>query len=64
MLKYNEKTVERLINFLELPFNIDFTLYIKYINQLVNLTKKEVSLLCFMIYDTNEDGFLCNNDLF
>ncbi|EAR95302.2 hypothetical protein TTHERM_00383620 (macronuclear) [Tetrahymena thermophila SB210] len=62
--RYHEGLVEKLISFLEIPLKVDYMTYVRLVEKLLNLTPKQKVVLCFILLDENEDGYICNSDMF
>lgn len=43
---------------------MDYSEYVKILDKYLNLTKKQKILLLFILLDENEDGYICNADIF
>ncbi|KAL4480475.1 hypothetical protein ABPG74_020991 [Tetrahymena malaccensis] len=62
--RYHEGLVEKLISFLEIPLKVDYMTYVRLVEKMLNLTPKQKVVFCFILLDENEDGYICNSDMF
>ncbi|KAL4505859.1 hypothetical protein ABPG72_013620 [Tetrahymena utriculariae] len=62
--RYHEGLAEKFISFLEIPLKVDYMTYVRLVEKLLNLTPKQKVVFCFILLDENEDGYICNSDMF
>lgn len=48
--------VDKLLHFMEVPYNLDLKIYKDFIEKLLNLNQIEKLLLIYLMSDLNEDG--------
>ncbi|EAS06774.1 hypothetical protein TTHERM_01212870 (macronuclear) [Tetrahymena thermophila SB210] len=61
---YDSHSAELLMSFVDLPQIISFQNLISKIEQFANCSNQEFCLFAFLIYDINNDGYICNQDLY
>ncbi|KAL4471088.1 hypothetical protein ABPG72_006469 [Tetrahymena utriculariae] len=61
---YDNHSAELLMAFLDLPQIISYQNLINKIEQFANCSNQEFCLFAFLLYDINNDGYICNQDLY
>lgn len=62
--RYGDRLTDRILNFYEVPNQMDFKSYLNFRDVIENTTPLMWCYIYFHIYDYNEDKLICNTDLF
>ncbi|KAL4438826.1 hypothetical protein ABPG74_013499 [Tetrahymena malaccensis] len=61
---YDSHSAELFMSYVDLPQIISFQNLINKIEQFANCSNQEFCLFAFLLYDINNDGYVCNQDLY
>ncbi|EAS07390.2 hypothetical protein TTHERM_00569260 (macronuclear) [Tetrahymena thermophila SB210] len=63
-LRYPEQLTQRILNFMECPQEMNFRQFRKWIERFNSWTINDILFFCFYIFDFNQDGLICQTDVF